>query len=165
MIILYTIAAENYFKGVIDILKTLGNKNIVYVTTNKPYLNIVTGCKNAGINPDGIFFIDCISEHIGVKTLETVNCLFVDSPESLTAISIAVCEATKDLTGEIMLILDSLSTLLLYKDANTIGRFSNFIINKMRVANIGTIILALESDIEKDIIHQISSFADEVRRI
>lgn len=55
--------------------------------------------------------------------------------------------------------------MLLNNDANTIGRFSNFIINKMRAADIGTIILALESDIEKDIIHQISSFADEVKRI
>lgn len=40
---------ENYFKGVIDILKILDNKNIVYVTTNKPYSNIVPGAKMQGL--------------------------------------------------------------------------------------------------------------------
>jgi KaiC/GvpD/RAD55 family RecA-like ATPase len=163
-VVLYTIAAESYFKGVICILRTVGNKNLIYVTTNKPYQNIVTGCKKSGIKSDRIFFIDCISKHIGVKAGESANCLFIDSPQSLTTIGIAINEATKNLTGETVLLLDSLSTMLLYNDANTIGRFSNFIINKMRAAGIGTIVLALESDIEKDIIHQVTSFVDEVKK-
>lgn len=88
----------------------------------------------------------------------------MESPQSLTYIGIAINESVKRLSGEKVLLLDSLSTLLIYNDANAIAKFSNFLINTMRSLDVDTSILALESDINKDTIKQIESFADEVKR-
>ena len=164
---MYIINPEKYFEGVLNILKKeVGTKNAIYVTTNKPYEHIVNVLKKAGINPDKIFFIDCISKHIR-KSIEQEpkNCLYVESPESLTTMGVAIYESIKHFAGEKILLFDSLSTLLIYHDSKTIGQFSNFLINKMRAANVDAVIMALESDIDKDIIKQIESFADEVKKI
>lgn len=63
-----------------------------------------------------------------------------------------------------MLFLDSLSTLLLHNDPLSVGRFANFLINKMREYDIALALLTLESDMNKDIIKQVSSFVDEVNK-
>ena len=55
-------------------------------------------------------------------------------------------------------------TIIVVKnDSNTIGKFSNFLLNKMRASDVDTIMLALESDADKNIIKQIESFSDEVK--
>jgi KaiC/GvpD/RAD55 family RecA-like ATPase len=165
-IVLYVINPEEYFKHVVAIFKKEAQKkSVVYVTTNKPYNSVMRSLKQAGVNADRIFFIDCISQDILGEKLpeEPDNCLFVESPKSLTAMSIAIHESVKHLEGEKLLFLDSLSTLLIYNDANTIGRFSNFLVNKMRSYDVQTIILSVETDMDKNIIKQIESFVDEVR--
>lgn len=163
-IVLYTLKSEKYLEGLIKILKKEAkNKNVIFVTTNKPYDHLINVLKERGMKSNKIFFIDCISKHVGIKK-EPENCIFVESPQNLTAITIAITSSIKHLLGKKILLLDSLSALLIYNSAETIGEFSNFIINKLRSYGVDMVILALESDINKDIIKQIESFADEVKR-
>lgn len=163
-IVLYIINPEKYFERVIRILKTdTKGKNVVYVTTNKPYNYLINMFEKRRLKHDEIFFIDCISKHIKEAGKEAKNCIFLESPQNLTAISIAISESVKNLPkGKTVLLLDSMSVLLMYNDATTIGRFSNFIISRMRFVGIDMIVLALESDVDKDIIKQVTSFSDEV---
>jgi len=162
-IILNVIKPEKYFEEVSKIIKKQSSKNIIYITTNKPYSFIVNSFKKNKINTDKIFFIDCISKQIKEKTNDEGNCVFIQSPQDLTTISIAANEAIKKISGNKILFLDSLSVLLVYNDSNTIGKFSNFLLNKMRASDVDTIMLALESDADKNIIKQIESFSDEVK--
>ncbi len=158
------IEPEKYFSHIIKILKSQTEiKNMIYVTTNKPYSNLITIFKEHKIKYNKIFFIDCISGHVGIKA-ESENCIFLDSPQNLTAISIAINESLKNIPEPKVLLLDSLSTLLLYNSAETIGKFSNFLINKIRTYKIQMLLIALESDTNKDVIQKIESFTDEVKR-
>lgn len=164
-ITLYTIDPEKYFNKVVKILKLVKKDGLIYVTTNKTYDSVIKICQKNKIDPKTIFFIDCISKQVGIdKNKEPENCLFLESPQSLTSIGIAISQSVNYFKKSTVLFLDSLSTLLIYNDAATIYKFSNFLFNKMRSEKIDTIILALESDIEKDIIKQIQSLADEVRK-
>lgn len=164
-IVLHIMDSSKYFQGVVSLLKKdVKGKSIVYVTTNKPYKFIVNTFRKKGVNPDKIFFIDCISKHIKENIEELANCVFIESPQNLTAISIAVNESLKNMKGKKVLFFDSLSVLLIYNDSNTVGKFSNFLLNKMRTLDVETIVLALESDAGKDVIKQIESFADEVKK-
>jgi KaiC/GvpD/RAD55 family RecA-like ATPase len=164
-VVLYSIRPEKYFQEVLKILKTASKGNsLIYVTTNKPYSYLTRSFKEKGINADKIFFVDCISEHIKEKIPEAANCVSVESPQNLTAISIAVNESIKNLKGKIVLLFDSMSVLLIYNDAAAVGKFSNFLISKMRSLGVDMIILALESDIDKDVLKQIESFSDKVIR-
>jgi len=163
-VILNILDSESYFNGIIKIIKKNRNKNIIYVTTNKPYSFIENILKKNKINTNKILFIDCISKQIKEKTdKEPENCVFISSPQNLTEISIAVNESIKNIKGDKVMLLDSLSILLIYNDASTIGKFSNFLLNKMRAADVDSVVLALESDAGKDIIKQIESFVDEVK--
>lgn len=163
---LQIINPERYFEGIINVIKKeYKTKNIIYVTTNRPFNLIKNSLLGKGINTDKILFVDCISKYIKEKKkTENDNCILIGSPQNLTAISIAVDEATKIIKGKKILLLDSLSVLLIYNDANTISKFSNFLMNKMRASDVDTIVMALESDSDKDVIKQIESFADVVKR-
>lgn len=167
-IVLFIISPEEYFKTVISILKQKfkPGMELIFVTTNKPYNQLIQLFQEAGVPyPDKIFFVDCISHHVSQKILEEPkNCFFVESPTDLTNISIAINETAKQLHGQKILFLDSLSTLLLHNNPTSVGRFSNFLINKMREDNISVALLTLESDMSKEVIKQISSFVDEVYR-
>ena len=164
-IILSVVRPERYFRTVISILRSkTRNKKVIYVTTNKPYNHIVNELKKAKIQHSKFFFIDCISQYVGIKKGEEKNCLYVESPSNLTAIGVAIDTSTRNISGKPILIIDSLSTLLIHNSANMIGKFSNFIINKMRSSNVDTVILLLESDMDKEIIKQVESVADEMKK-
>ncbi len=163
---LYVLNSEKYFLQLMKILKGLVRTNsVIYLTTNKPYGLLRNTLERNQISPEKMFFIDCISKHVGEDSGKDVpNCMFVDGPQNLLEISIAVSESVKHLAGEKVLLLDSLSILLMYNDATAVGKFSNFIINKMRYVGVGTAILALESDVDKDVTKQIASIVDEVKK-
>ena len=162
---LYVIKPEKYVEGLIEILKDIvKNKNLIYITTNRPYKHLVKLLQDNKIPVSNIFFIDCISKYVGIEE-NSSNCIVVESPQNLTAIGIAINESATNLSGKKTLFLDSLSALLLYNSAETIGKFSNFLINKMRKYEIDLFMMVLESDIDKDVIQKIESFADAVKKI
>ena len=162
--ILYVLKPQNYFESVIDIFRSeIKDHSIIYVTMSKPYSHILNLFKEAKLNTDKIFFIDCISAQVLKSTEKTPpKCIFVESPQNITAIGIAISESVAQLTGEKLLFVDSLSTLLMYNEAKVVGKFSNFIINRMRAADVSTSIFALESDADKDTIKTIETFVDQV---
>lgn len=160
---LHILPSENYFKEVIKIIQQNINKKIVFVTANKPYSNIKNLLEEEGINSNNIFFIDCISTQL-LSEKEAENCIFLEHPSNITGISIAIDQAINLIKGEKIIILDSLSTLLIYNSENVIGRFSNSIINKLRTENVPANMFMLDSDVDKNIFKIIESFADEVKR-
>jgi KaiC/GvpD/RAD55 family RecA-like ATPase len=164
-LILSILDSDKYFQGVVGVLKKESiAKNVIYVTTNKPYSVLESTLKAKKVAMDKFFFIDCISEHLHEKTLDLKNCVFIESPQSLTSISIAISEAVKGISGKKILFLDSLSIMLIYNDANTLGKFSGFLLNKMRAEGVDAVVLALGSDADSKLIKQIESIVDEVRR-
>ena len=163
-IILYLINPEEYLKGIIKMMKKTGG-NFIYVTATKPCKSIITSLEKNGIDKDRVMFIDCISKSVDEKAVACPNCILLDSPQNLPEIGIAVNVGIKSTEGKATLLLDSISTLLLYNDANTVGRFSNFLINRMKLLNVNSAMLALETDTDKEVIQQIKSVCDEVKSI
>lgn len=165
-VVLYTVPSEEYVKNVKNVLReAAADHTVIYVTTNKPYTQLVKTLDDAGIDTENVFFIDCISKHLGEKP-EAENCLLLDGPQQLTDLSIAIKESLKQLPEENrVLFFDSLSVLLMYNDAASIGKFASFIINKMRSLDVDTVMLALEEDTDNNIISKVQSFVDEVQRL
>jgi KaiC/GvpD/RAD55 family RecA-like ATPase len=163
--ILHITDPENYFRHIVEIFREdLQGKSVIYITTNKPYSHLSGLLKKEGVDTERVFFIDCISRQVMSVVDEPSNVVCISSPQDITAVAISVSAAVDRLPGERVLFLDSLSTLLLYNDEKVIGQFSNFIINKMLVSGVASIIMALTSDIDKEVIRQIMAFVDEVRK-
>ena len=168
-IVLILTGAENYMKNIISVLKTLINKNghqCIYVTVNRPYNDIQDVLEKGKINTDNIFFIDLISKMANTEQSRAKNCLFVNSPDSLTDLSIAITEAIGNIKGSNKFIfLDSLSTMLIYNQAGTLTKFAHFLIGKMRNAAVEMIIISLEKEMDQAVVSQISTFVDKVIKV
>jgi len=121
--------------------------------------------KKEGIDTKRFFYIDCISQQIGFNREEEYeNCIFLENPTQVTQIAIAINKAIDNIPGEKAVLFDSLSTLLIYNNEDVVGKFSNFIINRLRLKNVSTVLIVLESDIDKRIIKTVESFVDEVKK-
>ncbi len=137
----------------------------IYVTVNKPYSTVVKTLEDAGIDTADIFFIDAISEDTGADIEDAPNVVFLESPQGLTSLSIAISEAVENLPeGRKFVFLDSLSTLAIYNDMDTVSQFAHFLTGKMRSWNVAGTIVSLESESDADLINAVSQFCDHVIR-
>ncbi|MBU2638014.1 MAG: hypothetical protein KJ955_03510 [Nanoarchaeota archaeon] len=165
-IALATVSAKEYQKTNIALVKhfTKDKKSAgVYVTLNKPFATIKAALENNGVDTKMIIFIDAVTKTAGGKAEKSKNCLFIGNPENLSDISIAMDQAVTSLPGkDRFLFFDSLSTLLLYNNVQTVARFIHFLAGKMRVWQVKAIIISLERKEDKDLIDELSQFCDVI---
>ncbi len=160
----YVFKEENYYKQIYKIIKENDNKSIIIVTTNKPADMILNEINEEKIKTQNLFFIDTISKYIGKKELpKNDNVVYIDDPANLTEIGIVTKLGIEKITGEKVLIFDSLTTLSLYNSSKNVVRFYNFFFQLARVNDIETIIIALESDIDKEALNSIHGLVDQVK--
>lgn len=159
--------SEKIQKITLDLLKYfLNNKkaSCAYVTIAKPYKTIMNILTKNKIKTEQIIFIDCITSlSLGTDLQRISNCIFC-KPESLTNISIALTSALDSLPKyhERILILDTLSTLMLYNQSKSINAFMHILTGKLREMGIRLIILTLEEETDKEIISEMTQFCDKV---
>ncbi len=131
--------------------------NGVYVTLNNPYSSLLKIFDDYGINGASCFFIDAISSTVKVKT-SAENCIFTSSPSALTELSITINSTCQKLKPE-LLVFDSLSTLQIYLPMNTIVKFSQSLVTKLKDSNIKAIFPIIKND---DFIKNMSMFINKI---
>ncbi len=89
----------------------------IYVSLNKTQKSIEETLEKVGISTKKIFFIDCVTTE---KTRDDVLHI---SPDQLETLNAAIDTFLKDIKGEKFLIIDALSTLLIYNDEDTVAKF------------------------------------------
>jgi len=118
----------------------------VYVTITKPYENIV---KQFGelAESKNIRFVDCISRATGISKTDP-NCVYVESPSMLEKLGLEIINIFKTVDEKTnkYLILDSLSTLIIYNDQEIVTEFFYHLANRTRSRNIHIISLAIEEE-------------------
>ncbi|MFH0922582.1 MAG: ATPase domain-containing protein, partial [Candidatus Micrarchaeota archaeon] len=133
----------------------------IYVTLSKQYATLLFHFNKHGIPSDTFFFIDATGSRTRAASS---GCTAVESPSSLTELSIAITEASN--TGKYdFLFFDSLSTLLVYNAAETAEKFMHYLAMKMADLNITTVILSLDEEKSKKLIPVIAQFCDGVIKL
>lgn len=165
-IILYKVSSSAYDSKIIKILKSVKRDPVIYVAVTKDSMQLSANFKMNGLDPSRFFFIDCIAKKRDAKT-KAPNTIFISNPESLTEISLAISEAIKLLPreGKKTLILDSLNSLLVYNNNTLVSKFSNFLVNNLRAHQINGIFIVIETKMHSDLIAQIGSACDEIKKI
>lgn len=162
-VVLATVKAKDYQKTNIDIVKHLtGDMNTpgVYVTLNKPYSVMKKVFERSKIDTRLIIFIDAVTKTAG-EVKKTKDCLFIGNPENLSDISIAMDQAVRALPGkDKFLFFDSLNTLLIYNQVQTVIKFIHFLVSKMRVWGVKGIIISLEKKKDNELLDELSQFCD-----
>lgn len=153
---------NEFLESLMDFLVNELKMSGVYVTLNKPYEDLIRLLDKEKISKDSVFFIDAVTEMVGGTAVEGKKCKYLGSPADLTGLGIAVTEAINALSGKekIFVIIDSLSSLLIYNSPESVVRFSHFLVSKLRVSNISAAIIA-SSDIDKHTLTSVSQFCDK----
>ena len=161
-IVLLDTHAENYFESVMESAgaMTAKNKKGVYVTVSRPYRYILREMQKRNIKTDGLVFIDCISSMAGERG--EGNCTFVENPAALEEISMYLTFSLDKLEStEKFMIIDSISTLLIYNSLNSVKEFSMFIINKMRLEGVDGVLVVIEKEAPEDLKQSLVAMCDK----
>lgn len=100
-----------------SIIKSFINIPGIYVSLNKTQKSTENILQEAGIDTKKLFFIDCVTSE---RTRDDVVHI---APTELDLLSSAINDFIKDIKGEEFLIIDALSTLLIYNHENEVAKF------------------------------------------
>jgi len=169
-VILFIIEPKKYhsihlkiLKGIVEEKKFSG----IYITANKPYETLVRQLRENKIATENIFFIDAVSKHVSQDIKMTENCLFIPSPSHLTDLGITLTQVLENMEKreDKFLILDSISTLLIYNSFETVARFVHFIISRLRVFGLVGLLISIEKILDEKMINILIEMCDEVIEI
>lgn len=135
----------------------------VYVSINKPYADIV---KTLATPPAQVQFVDAITALTGRGTEDNQTVTFIDSPLALVELNLAISDRLKGLvSNQKFLILDSISTLLVYNSPQAVEKFCHTVIAKNRNENVVGIFLMIESEDHRDVVETLAQFVDNVTTV
>lgn len=162
-VVLVITSAKNFEETSLKLLSIMLEKYKEggYITVNKPYQSMVKLLKSNNINERNVFFVDCVTEYLREKEKTSKNCYFVDSPADLTEIGIALDPIFKDKTHK-FLVLDSVDLLTVYNDADSVVKFAHFLTGKLRMHNMGGVLLALKEKSDKKFLDELGQFCDKI---
>lgn len=154
---------EVYIKTITDIAKqlSLNYSRILYVSLNKIYMPLVKALQANNVDISKFFFIDGITKTAIADPGDIPNCYFVSGPDKITELGIAIQKVVTLQKSEVLL-FDSLSTLLVYKNVQIVKQFVHSIVGQVSASNCVVLTTCLEGNIENDLIKDLSMFVDNI---
>ena len=131
----------------------------LFVSLNKPYETICEELKQNNLDANAIYCIDGVSKETG-KFSNSEKCFCLENPSSLTEMSTLINALFNDKKIK-FIVLDSLSTLLLYNDIKTVEKFAHSLVNNARKSNISVAIMSPKEKSEEDVLAIVTQFCDK----
>jgi len=158
--------AENLQKNVIDIVEFMIKERKIpglYVSLNKPYTTIREILKKRKIE-DNLSFIDTLGSSKN-KLKKKKNVLLLSNPADLTTIAISIGAFSKQVKAKKFLIIDALSTLLIYNNLESVAKFIQSL-SSLASTNEDILMIFATSECKNDnLIQKITPFFDKVIKI
>jgi archaellum biogenesis ATPase FlaH len=153
--VLFLTPVDRLQGSLVNVLKKLESTPGVYVSLNKTQKSTELFLKEKGIDTAKLFFIDCVTAD---KTRDDV--LHV-GPADLVLLADAIACFAREIKGDKFLIIDALSTLLIYNDENKVAQFVQRV---TELASMNDVALFAFSPTTKgeELLSKIFNFFDEV---
>lgn len=133
----------------------------ILVTTNKPAANLIEELGKGKVDAGKLFFIDAVSRKSNEDEVDGERVVYVDSPEDLTELDSAISDCAEKLQGKgKFLVVDSLSTLLVYNNEKTLEKFVHSLSGRMRAKGF-KVVLTLVSR-RQETLSVLGQFCDKV---
>lgn len=153
---------EGFNEKIIGLVKKIKDKKVCYVALNKGADIIIESFGKNKIDLKNFFFIDCVSRTI-INPKKIDNCQFVSSPNALTELSLAIGKCI-DSSFSVILV-DSLSTFMIYHNAEEISHFFHNLSNKVRAEEKNLILTLSNKDKNSEVFKKIEIIVDKVIEI
>ncbi|MBW2974136.1 hypothetical protein KY366_00310 [Candidatus Woesearchaeota archaeon] len=150
-------SVENLQSRISSELRSMKDIPGIYVSLNKTQKSTERILGNSGVNTDKLFFIDCVTSE---KKRDDVLHI---APDQLGLLCSAIRAFMNDIKGKKFLVLDALSTLLIYNNENQVVQFVREITEYVSENSSRVIAFSPETKGE-ELLGQIANFFDEVRR-
>ncbi len=150
-------SVENLQTEINKIVSSFKNIPGIYVSLNKTQKSVEEILKKNKIKTDKLFFIDCVTSE---QTNEDV--LHVH-PNNLDKLNYAIDTFIENIKGKKFLIIDALSTLLIYNNENDVVAFIKKITEHTSKDNVEIIALSPITK-GKELLNKIFNFFDKVKR-
>ncbi len=136
----------------------------IYVTLNKPYRKLKYLLDAKGVDTERVIFIDAISSERDKEGAGKVKgCLYIDTPQNLTDLGIAIENAMSAISrGKRFLIFDSFSSLSVFHEPNTVNKFARFLCGRMESWGVIGVVLAISAEKDKGMVALLRQFIDTV---
>jgi KaiC/GvpD/RAD55 family RecA-like ATPase len=133
-----------------------------YLTVNRDLSDLIETLASEGIQTGDIIFIDAVTSLAEENKLVGSNFYYVDSPKNVTDLSVQLGQALEKLGKEKkFVIIDSISTLLVYNKEAVVERFVHSLSGKIRAHNAQGVFIVVEP-CKKEIISMLTQFCDKL---
>lgn len=138
--------------------------HIIMITFNQPSPILKRTYLKNNIDLETIIFIDAVSKYaLGTLPEDIDRAVFINNPRNLTNLSVAISEMVKEFAGtKTCVILDSISTMLIYLSSGDISKFSHFMTSKLAILGMPGFFVAVENGLNPMLMTHLSTFTDEV---
>jgi len=140
-----------------SVVKSFKNIPGIYVSLNKTQKSTENILRKNKVNTNKIFFIDCVTSE---KTKEDVLHI---APDQLDLLSSAINTFIKDIKGKKFLVVDALSTLLIYNDENKVVKFVKEVTEYASQNDVKVTAFSPKTKGE-ELLNKIFNFFDEVKK-
>jgi archaellum biogenesis ATPase FlaH len=153
-----------------DFLRYRASDKGIYVSSNRPIADLMDRIGSRGfdmkqtIANGQLFVVDLASRMVGGEEVQGV--LYVAGLSELSATQLGIEKGFQRLgcdkphTGQPWLFLDSISTLLIYNNENTLLQFLHFLVGRLRVLGVEGIIVTANRDIDRGFLASLRQFCD-----
>jgi len=153
-------SSSNYNKDIINIIKKLDGKSVVYITLNKTKDSLIEIFHKNKIKTENIIFVDAISKTIKSVPEQSEGVYYVSSPGALTELSLVISKFIKH--NFEYLIFDSLTNLLVYERKAPVAKFVSSLVNKIKESKTKAVFYAISIKEQDELIKESGMFVDKV---
>lgn len=139
---------NDLLQALFSFMNTKQNELWTFVTASNTFKHISDNFKKEFENKN-IKFIDCISRSSGISAFEK-DCKYIESPTMLEKIALEIINIFKGKEHELekYVVIDSLSSLVIYNDPEIIREFVSLLMNKARSENIHIVSIVIEEEVD-----------------
>ena len=158
--VLLVIPNEFYNDALMRTINQIADGKICYITINKGYSALTLLLKKNKINLNNFFFIDCITKTVKAAK-DAKDCIYVSSPNALSELGITISKSVQKHKPR-FIILDSLSTLLIYHKDDVVSKFAQGLINKYETTESNLIFTITTKDNQTNLFKNLQMFINKV---
>lgn len=128
---------------------------LTYVSLHRPYNNLLDNLSSAKIDPKKLFLIDCVTKN----EFDIPNCYFLKTQKDLKNIDLAISSVIRSKKSS-MFFIDSINSLLLCNRKETVIKFTDKLLKRIKSHKIGCMIVCSVDNENKDFVEMISKSCD-----
>lgn len=163
---------EDQIRIVTDFMKFRQNDKGIYVSSNRSTNDLIEKLSAYDVDlkktleASKTCVIDLMSRSVGAS--EVKGGIYVSSPSELSAAQMAIEKAFETVNGKAgrtWLLLDSISTLLVYNSSGAVLHFVHFLIGRLRVLQYDGVFFTVAGSVDDRTLSTIKQFCDMVIKL